>query len=218
MTEARLNASMAVVVSKSCIYKLYLLNNPSPPLQRFFERPRIHRATHILVFISWELSAKTTLIVFPIVFPSVNTGALSHDERVNLVDKKYAAKEHRRKKNMDSIQNAQWWKSVHSGGKEKSGVWVNYDATETFRWAVIIEKLWLVGTRGPALACRPVGYRQHCDCRYSVRLATYNSSIWSDLLDINKSLSFNHIVSWRALLLRWLAVITSGGISKGFVL
>lgn len=87
-----------------------------------------------------------------------------------------------------------------------------------FRWAAIIAKLWLAGTRGPALACRPVGYRQHCDCRYSIRLATYNSSIWSDLLDINKSLSFNHIVSWRALLLRWLAVITSGGISKDFVL
>ena len=36
--------------------------------------------------------------MFPIVFPSVNTGALSHDERINLADKKYAAKEHRRKK------------------------------------------------------------------------------------------------------------------------
>lgn len=108
LTEARLNASMAVVVSKTCLYNLYLLNNPSPPLQWFFERPRIHRATHILIFISWELFAETTLIVFAIVFPSVNTGALSHDERINLADKKYATKEHRRKKIMDSIQNAQW--------------------------------------------------------------------------------------------------------------
>ena len=33
LTEARLNASMAVVVSKTCLYNLYLLNNPSPPLQ-----------------------------------------------------------------------------------------------------------------------------------------------------------------------------------------
>lgn len=81
---------------------------PVRPLQWFFERPRIHRATHILIFISWELSAETTLIVFAIVFPSVNTGALSHDERINLADKKYPTKEQRRKKIKDSIQNAQW--------------------------------------------------------------------------------------------------------------
>lgn len=49
-------------------------------------------------------------------------------------------------------------------------------------------------------------------------LVPNNGSIWRNLLYINKSLSFNHIVSWTAFLSSWLVVNKSGGILKDYVL